>query len=164
MTNNNFIEKLKNIVIIILILIIIFGGAYISSFIRELRNECNCVIEEEKKFNNITIEEYISLFKNEKLSLIYIGREDCTFANAQNTVFYEVLEEYDITVNYLDLNTLDSEDINILYTSYDKFLEEGLSTPTIMLVQNKEVKLYQKGYLSIESLLKILKENNFIIE
>lgn len=164
MVKSNFVEKLKTIIIIILIFTIVFGGAYISSIIRDLKRECNCEIDEEKKFNNITIEQYVSLFKGEKLSLIYIGRDDCTFANAQNTVFYEILDEYDILVNYLDLNTLDSEAINILYTSYDEFLEGGLSTPTIMLVQNKEVKLYQKGYLSIESLLKILKENNFIIE
>jgi len=156
------IEKIKTVIIVILSLVIVFGGAYVSSIIRDLKSNCSEPEENLLAFKNINIDEYISLIKGDKLSLIYIGRDDCTYANAQNVVFEELLENYDIEINYLDLNALDSEGIEILYTSYQPFLDDGISTPTIMLVQNKEVKIYQKGYLSIESLTELLKENNFI--
>lgn len=159
-------EKIKNIIIVLLVCIIVFGGSYAASIISDYKK--NCIKDTNNsltsKFNNIDIEKYISLFNGESLSLIYIGREDCAFSTAENSVFEDILSEYNIAINYLDLNSLSNSGVETLYSSYDSFIDDGLATPTVMLVQNGEVKMFKKGYTSKEDLIELFKANNFITE
>lgn len=159
-------DKLKNIVIILLVCIIIFGGSYAASIISNYKKSCvkDNDISLNNKFNNIDIEKYLSLFNGDSLSLIYIGREDCSFSTAENSVFEDILSEYSIDINYLNLDSLSNSGLETLYSSYDYFVENGLATPTIMLVQNGEVKMFKKGYTSKEDLIELFKANNFITE
>lgn len=158
-------EKVKNIVIIVLVAIILFGGSYSSSVISSYKRDCNKEEDENPsvKFQNIDIVKYLSLLNGEDLSLIFIGREDCSFSAAENLVFQELLEEYEIEVNYLDLDTLSSIDFELLISnSGDNIAKDNIGTPTLMLVQNNEVKMFKKGYVSKSELLDLFKENGFI--
>lgn len=161
-------DKTKNIIIMILILIIIFGGSYVSSELSYYKKNCSLENVDDvsetvnTKFNNIGIEEYLSLLKGESLSLVYIGRQDCSFSQAEDVVFEELLEEYNMDINYLSLDNLDTNGIEALYSSYESFIEDGIATPTIMLVQNNEIKMFKRGYTSKDNLIDLLKENGYI--
>ncbi len=157
-------DKLKNIVIVILIVIIMLGGSFAASLVSNYKR--NCIKKEEEvkiSFNNIDVVKYLSLLNGSDLSLIFIGREDCSFSAAQRLVFEEFLKKYDIEVNYLDLDTLSSVDLEILSSSYEEgFSGDSFATPTLMLVQNSEVKMFKKGYTKEDELLELFRENNFI--
>lgn len=156
-------EKIKTIVIILLFIIIIFGGSFFASELSYYKKN-DCSVETNNKsqlFNEINISDYYSLLNGEKLSLIYIGRDDCQFSNAQDLVFEELLKEHKFMVNFLDLNKLANSEIGDLYSSYTSFEEDGISTPTMMLVKNKEVVMFKKGYTSKENLVLLLEENGF---
>lgn len=160
-------ENIKSIIIGVLVCVIVFGGSYISSELSYYKKNClNNKIDAAStaKFNVIGISDYMSLFSSNDLTLIYIGKDDCTYSQAQDVVFESLVDKYDMKVNYLNLSTLDDSAIEALYSSYDTFINDGLSTPTIMLVQNGEVKLFKKGYTSLENLITLLKENKFIVE
>lgn len=160
-------ENVKSIIIGILVCIIVFGGSYISSELSYYKKNCtNTLVDDVSsvKFNSIGISDYMSLFSSKELTLIYIGKDDCAYSQAQDAVFDSLVDKYNMKVNYLNLSTLDNSAIEALYSSYDTFISDGLSTPTIMLVQNGEVKLFKKGYTSLENLTTLLKENNFIVE
>ena len=76
---------------------------------------------------------------------------------------YKLKEEYkDITINYLNLDKLSEEELSSLYTSYQSFVDNGIGTPTLLLVSNSEVKMFKRGYTNKESLIELLKENKFI--
>ena len=67
-----------------------------------------------------------------------------------------------ITINYLNLDKLSEEELSSLYTSYQSFVDNGIGTPTLLLVSNSEVKMFKRGYTNKESLIELLKENKFI--
>ena len=113
-------------------------------------------------FSDISIEEYKNLLSGENLSFIYIGRNDCEYSKAEDVVLQEILSEYDIIINYLNLNKLTDYDLEYLYSSYSSFIDDGIATPTMMLVQGGEVKMFKKGYTSKDNLIELLTENNFI--
>lgn len=167
MNENNYIDKIKNVVIIILILIIIFGGSYVASelsYYKKNFNDINNEIEISDIFNNININKYKELLIGDSISLIYIGRDDCEFSKAENVVLEEIISEYGIIVNYIDLNQLDDDEFEFLYSSYENFIENGIATPTMMLVKNNEVVMFKKGYTSKEDLIQLFRDNNFIME
>lgn len=159
-------EKMQTAIIIALICIIVFGGSYVSSELSYYKNKYNECISGESLPNikNINVSEYLSLLSGSKLSLIYIGSDTCTFSQAQDIVFEELFKEYDIIVNYINLNILEDSELQQLYVSSDSFVNDGLSTPTLLLVQDNEIKMFKKGYTSKDNLINLLKENKFIVE
>ena len=158
------IEKIKSIVIVVLVCIVVIGGSYMSSELMYYKN--NCIIKDnDAVFDSIDIRRYMSLMQFSNLSLIYIGRSDCEYSQAQNIVFEDVKKLYEnINIYYLEVDKLDDDSIEVLYSSYDNFMKDGINTPTIMLVQSGEVKAFKKGYTSFDNLILFLEENNFILE
>ncbi len=164
--DNNLIvqNKIKSFIILFLVLVIIFVGSYVGSELSFYKKNCDVSEDTHDLFLSISIDEYEDLLNGENLSIIYIGRDDCEYSNAEDIVFEEILLDYDIDVNYLDLNSLSDNDFEFLYSSYSAFVNDGIATPTIMFVQNGQVKVFKKGYTSKDDLLLLLKENNFVTE
>lgn len=160
------IEKIKNVVIAVLVILLIALASYYSSELSYYKN--NCTLKEEEStdlpfLKSINMTEYVSLFKASELSFVYIGKDDCVYSQAENEVLKELKEEYkDITINYLNLDKLSEEELSSLYTSYQSFVDNGIGTPTLLLVSNSEVKMFKRGYTNKESLIELLKENKFI--
>ena len=159
-------EKLKTGIIIALVCIIVFGGSFVSSELSYYKNKCDSCNKEEKKSNikSITINDYLSLLSGNKLSLIYIGSDTCPYSEAQDLVFQELYNEYDIIANYINLNKLADSDLKMLYDSSESFTNDGIGTPTLLLAKDKEIKLFKRGYTSKENLIELLKENKYIVE
>lgn len=159
-------EKIKNVVIAVLVILLIALASYYSSELSYYKN--NCTLKEEEStelpfLKSINMTEYVSLFKASELSFVYIGKDDCVYSQAENEVLKELKEEYkDITINYLNLDKLNEEELSSLYTSYQSFVDNGIGTPTLLLVSNSEVKMFKRGYTNKESLIELLKENKFI--
>lgn len=162
------IEKLKTITIVVLVLVLVFLTSFIVPEYVELKknqgsSKSNMLVSE-YGFKSIGITEYQNLLKSEELVLIYIGRDDCPYSLNQNPILKELKDEYGFVVNYLDINELDSDDnaIEALFASDKRFTEDGLKTPTIMLVEKEEIKFFKTGYTSKENLIILFEANNFI--
>lgn len=164
------IEKVKTIVIVFLICIILLGGSFVTSELSYYKNNCSISNKDitssaiDSQFVNIDISKYLSLFNSKSLELIVIGRDDCTFSSAQDIVLKDIIKEYNVKVNYINLNLLDDYAIEALYSSYSVFTTDRLATPTILLVRDGKVELYKKGYTSYDNLVQLLKDNNYIVE
>lgn len=159
-------EKIQTGIIIILVCIIVFGGSYVSSELSYYKNKSAICNTEEKNINkkSISVDDYLSLLSGNKLSLIYIGSDSCPYSEAQDLVFEELFNEYDIITNYINLNALKDLELQKLYESYESFVNEGIGTPTLLLVKDKEIKMFKRGYTSKDNLINLLKENKFIVE
>lgn len=158
------IEKIKSIVIIVLLCIVFFGGSFLFSELQYYKNNVNSVDEKTSSFVDIDIDRYLSLLNFSKLSFIYIGKDDCEYSNAQDSVLESLINDYNINVYHLNLSKIDSNSVNSLYESYNEFVENGIGTPSLMLVQNGEVKAFKRGYTTYDNLLLFLEENSFIVK
>lgn len=157
-------EKIKSIIIAVLVCIVVVGGTYMSSELMYYKNNCS-ISASDDVFESIDIERYLSLLQFSNLSLIYISKSDCEYSQAQNLVFEDVKELYgNIKIYNLELDKLDNDAIELLYSSYDTFIDDGINTPTMLLVQSGEVKAFKKGYTSFDNLILFLEDNSFILE
>ena len=124
------------------------------------------VVEEEEKLplNYIEYEEYSNLIASQNKELIVIGQSGCEGCTKARPVLYELAEEYDVKINYLNASMLNKENAAKFQESLTYFEENGISTPTLLVVSNGKVIDALVGSVSIESYVEFLKENKFITE
>lgn len=152
------IEKLKNVVIIMLSLIIVFGIAFV---VPELK-ECGSCKEEEKGLTEISASEYKELLNGEEVSLIYIASPTCGYCAQQEPIMKQLVNKYDVTVNYLNISAVTSAESTEIYNSYSAkqvadYQLEGVRTPTILLVQGGKVVDMNLGSMSLDNLVAFIK-------
>ena len=78
-------------------------------------------------------------------------------------VLNDIAEEYGITINYLNITDLSTDDQTSMTESLD-ILSDGFGTPLTIVVQNKEVIDSIEGFDSEETMVEFFKENGFIEE
>lgn len=159
------IEKLKNVVIIMLSLIIVFGIAFV---VPELK-ECGSCKEEEKGLTEISASEYKALLNGEEVSLIYIASPTCGYCAQQEPIMKQLVNKYDVTVNYLNISAVTSAESTEIYNSYAAkqvadYQLEGVRTPTILLVQGGKVVDMNLGSMSLDKLVAFIKNHVEITE
>ncbi len=152
------IEKLKNVVIIILSLIIVFGIAFV---VPELK-ECGSCKEEQLGLTEINATEYKELLNGEEVSLIYIASPTCGYCAQQEPIMKQLVNEYGVTVNYLNISAVTDAEGDAVYNSYasmqmEEYQLDGVRTPTILLVQKGKVIDMNLGSMSLDNLVKFVK-------
>ncbi len=152
-------EKFQTGVIIVLSLIIVFGLAY---FVPELKN-CGSCKEEELDITEITMDDYRSLLNGEEVSLIYVASPTCGYCAQQEPIMKQLVNEYGVTVNYLNVSNITSDEADELYAAYGEIQEEryevdGVRTPTILLVQNGKVIDMNLSTISLTELVELLQK------
>ena len=75
----------------------------------------------------------------------------------------DIAKEYNITINYLNITDLSTEDQTSMTESLD-ILKDGFGTPLTIVVQNKKVIDSLEGFESEDAMLNFFKENGFIEE
>lgn len=126
--------------------------------------------EENLPLNYIDYEEYSKLIESNKNELIVIGQSYCDACLYARPILYEIAEEYGVTINYLNASYIDSQtkdedgltDSDKFEESLEFFTTNGISTPTMLVVSNKEVKDSLIGSASKESYVEFLKTYGFI--
>ena len=152
------IEKLKNVVIVILSLIIVFGIAFV---VPELKG-CGSCKEEQLGLTEINATEYKELLNGEEVSLIYIASPTCGYCAQQEPIMKQLVNEYGITVNYLNISAVTDAEGDDVYNSYasmqmEEYKLDGVRTPTILLVQKGKVIDMNLGSMSLDNLVKFVK-------
>lgn len=153
-------EKVQGIIIVILLLIIAFGGSYFASEVKKCGDNTETKAVE---LTSISYKEYKEIKKQDELSIIYIARPGCSFCQQQQPIVKQIMQEYDITVNYLNTDDMTQDEADELINSYDVF-EGGknFGTPTILLVQKNKIIDSVIGYTEKTSLLSFFEEHKII--
>lgn len=145
-------DKLKNAVIIVLSLIIVFGLAFV---VPELKNCGQC---EEKTITEITMKEYRKLLGGTDASLIYIASPTCGYCAKQLPIMEDLVSEYDVDVYYLNTASLTEKEVDELYSVYGdvqekNYEQEGLRTPTMLIVQEGKLLEMNLGAMELDKLV-----------
>lgn len=140
LTNNNVVEKTnkklskKLIVLIVgvlfILLVVILGFKLLFSSKKD-----KVVVN----FENITIEEYNSLYKSKDLEYIYLYHDSCSKCYDYELNLDKLQSEYNIKIKKLDYSNFNDEELSSLKSS-NSFLESGIDVPTIISIKDgKEV-------------------------
>jgi len=180
------IEKMKNIIIIVLILIIVFGASFMASSVKEnntketnteenveaensvtsdaskAEEESKAIKEEEQKeLEEINVARYLELKEEDNASVIYIARPTCHYCEIQGPIIKNIAYTYDLTINYLNTDAMEGDEITE-FTQSDKMFQEGFGTPCTIIVKNDKIIDKMEGLTDKESMITFLKNNGVI--
>ena len=158
-------EKIQSVIIVILSLIIVFGLAFV---VPELKN-CGSCENKEASITEIKMAEYRELVKEDEVSLIYLASPTCGYCAQQQPIMQELVAKYDVPVNYLNTSQMTTEDVEEVYNLYGPTQEatygqEGLRTPTMLIVKDGKLLDMNLGYMELEELVSWLQQYTTVKE
>ena len=160
-TNNNVVEKTnkkfskKLIILIVGVLFILLVA--ILGFKPLFSSKKDKVVV---NFENITIEEYNSLYKSKDLEYIYLYHDSCSKCYDYELNLDKLQSEYNIKIKKLDYSNFNDDELSSLKSS-NSFLESGIDVPTIISIKDgKEVSSLDgiKDYSSLKNFVNVSNE------
>lgn len=112
-------------------------------------------------FNNISVDDYLSLKSSSDLSIVYIARQSCSYCVQENMILYVLASKYNLKINYLDISNISTEEYTKLQES-DSYFNGNWGIPVIALVQNNKIVDVVNGYQSIEQLMMFFNKNGLL--
>lgn len=117
--------------------------------------------DEQKEFNEIGLEDFISILNNNKNQIVLIGREGCSYCKVAFPIIKNISYKYDLDINYLNVDKFNDEERETFLNSHEVF-KEDFGTPLLLMIKNKEVVEKQDGLTDTIHYVKLLKDNGFI--
>jgi predicted bacteriocin transport accessory protein len=167
----------KRFIQIVIVTVIVIGIGLILSFANDKtpnnnnnknnnNNNNNSQNEEEiDVYNNVDLKELAEVFKSNELSLIYIARPTCGHCQEFSPILEKATKEYDLTINYINIDTLTTNEQQEEYMSIHGFLKSsGFSTPTLLAVKQGGIFDLIIGAVDEGTLKEFLIKNDFIKE
>lgn len=134
--------------------------------------EKDAVYSAEKYITYIDYNKYRSLTRSEETSIIVIGQSTCSHCIAIKPALNSVAEDYNLTINYLNLTELNEDETNKFYESLEDieyndpdFVKDGsFGTPLTMVVEDGKIVDYISGSRTISQLVRKFRQLGLIEE
>lgn len=142
------------------------GYADGSKFVKFLKENKilskDAVYSTEKYITFINYDEYEELLENNKTNIIVVGQTTCSHCIAIKPALNSVAEDYNLTINYLNLTDLSKEESEEFFDSLEEieyndpdFLKDGsFGTPLTLMVKDGKVFDYINGSRTISQLVR----------
>ena len=132
----------------------------------------DAVYSKEKNLTFIEYDEYEKLIEDSEPHVIVIGQTTCSHCIAVKPALNSIAEDYDLTINYININTLEEEEYNKFVESLTKieyndpdFVESGsFGTPLILMLKDGKVINYIAGERSKSQFVREFKKSGLISE
>ena len=105
----------------------------------------------EKLMSQITVSNFLELIKEDKNVFVYIGSDTCSGCVEMEETLLEVANDLDIKINYINLDTLNDEDYQIVLESVDVLAEEN-EIPFFARFNNNFIYDYTIGNVDYETI------------
>ena len=130
------------------------------------------VYKQEQYITKIDYEQYYNLISNDGTHVIVVGQTTCPHCISFKPAINSVAKDYNITMNYLNLQKLTQEESSDFFESLktieykdEEFLNNGsVGTPLTLIVENGKVKSYVSGERTTSQLVRELKKIGIISE
>ena len=163
-------KKQKIILYVLFIIVIGFASYSISFYIKNTSTKVSMIkcdndnpkSNHETTLNIINCNEYNNIINSKKNKLVLYARPTCEYCNKFIPIIEEIVNEYNIEVNYLDIDTLSTEESSQFYKSSDLLNTNKFGTPMLAIIKNGKIKYYSVGYISKNEVLEWLKVTNII--
>lgn len=105
----------------------------------QAREESDKVAENEKKdFTDITMDEYLELYKGEENKVVLFSRPTCGYCQIAEPILQNIAYRKDITIHHLNTDEFSSEDEEKLVKS-DDYFSGGFGTPLLVVVSDSKI-------------------------
>ncbi len=111
----------------------------------------------------INYDEYENIVDSKEKSIVVIGQSTCIYCIQAKVLFNEILDEYDVDINYLNLNYLEEEEYELFQASFEEF-EEGVGTPYLAIIEDKEIIETMEGFASKQDYIDLFEKEGLINE
>ena len=164
-------KKTKQLILyIIIVLVIGFASYSISFYIKNTSTKISTITcdndnpnsKDNTSLNVINCNEYNNIIKSKKKKLVLYARPTCDYCKKFIPILEDIANEYNIEVNYFDIDTLSVDEASKFYKSSKLLNINKFGTPTLAIIKNGKIKHYSIGYISKDELLKWLKVTNVI--
>lgn len=140
------------------------GSSSVEDMTSRAQEESANVPEDEKKdFKDIDVDTYLDLYKGDEKAIVLFSRPTCGFCQIAEPILQHIAYQYDLTINHINTDEMDSDDSTNLVESNDYF-SDGLGTPLLMVVSNGEIVDVVSGLVDTASYVGFFTDNGFIKE
>ncbi len=111
--------------------------------------------------NSVDYTEYEALINSGSDEVIMLSQTTCSYCGEAKPILNEIASEYDIVINYIELDQMSQEDGTKFMESLDRYAED-FGTPLTLVVNNKEVKDELSGLTTKEDYVTFFKDAGII--
>lgn len=137
----------KKLLIVISVVVLVLVSALLSNLGESSSAEGNV------NFKVLAYGDYAELIKTENQSIIYVGADGCGYCGLFEPTLKQVMEELDLTVNYLNISSLTEDEYKAFRASDDFLTNERWGTPLILIWEQGELKTYHSGNADYETVI-----------
>lgn len=149
--------KKSDFILIGAVLLIVVVGIFSSKGTKALEDvEYPLTLSGEVGLNQITYSEYENLVDTGEAFIVIIERAGCGYCQMYMPIIEEIVKEKKISIQYIDTETLTSEEFNELSTKNAYLKKNNWGTPTTLLMLGNRVLDSIGGYVEKETVLSFL--------
>lgn len=153
-------SKQKDLILILLVVVLLVVALFVTmKKTPKLDIELPITLQGEVGFTEITYSEYEEKMNAKEPFLVIIVRDGCGYCEMYEPVVEEVANELGISVNYLNLTNLSSEESNKLSKSNSYLKKNQWGTPTTLFMVGDKVIDSIGQYVDKDTFVSFVKEN-----
>ena len=122
----------------------------------------DAVYSAEANITYVEIDEYLDLIKESGTNVVVIGQTTCSHCIAIKPALNTIARDYDLTIYYINVNVLSSDDSSRFYDSLNEleynepdYLEKGsFGTPLILIIKDGKISHYISGERTTSQLVR----------
>ena len=156
-------KKVGSVVaIVFLVLAVILGAVGISNINHEVKSVIDSSITlENAGFNEVTIDEYLDLIKEDKQNIILVARPTCGYCEKFTPILKKAKDDMKLTINYINTDNFSTEDWESFEASLDYYSNNEWGTPLVLITKNGEVVADNGGYVELDAIKSFFKANGY---
>ena len=124
----------------------------------------NKIIKEDAKLllNYIGLNEYEKILKSKGNNIVVIGQSTCPHCLNAKVLLNQIVEEKDITINYLNITYLTPDEKKTFTNSFDYFKSDSWGTPVMMIIKNGKIVDMLEEFTTKDKYVEFLEENGVL--
>lgn len=132
-----------------------------STYDTAVKEAANVKDSERTSPHEISIGEYLELYKESGKKLVLISRPTCQYCQIATPIIENIIYEYKVDINYLNTDEL-GDDGNSELVSSDDYFSEGYGTPLLLVVGDGAIVDKVEGLTSKSQYINFFKEYGFM--
>ncbi len=116
--------------------------------------------EKLKEYTNISVEQYLKYYKEDKDRLILVGSKSCAYCKQAAPIIKSLMYKYNLDIYYVSTDEFTEETEKEFMESNE--LLNSFSTPFLFVISNGEIKDSLKGLQEEKVYIDFFKNNGFI--
>lgn len=133
-----------------------------NEILAEITKEAGSVSDDERTLpDEITVSDYLDLYKSTEQSLVLISRPTCQYCKIATPIIENIIYETGVKINYINVDNISNDDNTSLISS-DSYFSDGYGTPLILVVGDNSIKDKIEGLTTKSDYESFFKQYGFI--